>query len=430
MPEALAMVAGADPIESLGGHSSYVRAHARAVIRLGFAPHLFCVSREDGPVETDFGVVHRVRSPWRLRRSHGTMGFRHHLIWLHAPLLAARLERFVLDHRPAGLIHSFGVWGCAAVAAGRRLARRARRVSLVANAYTTLEHEFRAKLRGTATAHGRLRRIRGAVDLLAIKAIVERYERQAYEGSDRVLVNYESMRRLLLSKWGSGLRVYRVGYAAETAFFGHAPPGPAPPPPGPELPPGRAPLVVAVSRQDPRKGVDVLIRALGALRADGVPFRAALIGGGVLLDRHRRLSREVGLGGTTVLPGFVPETAAYLRCADVFVLPSLQEASGSMSLLEALQTGVAVVASDIDGIPEDVTDAESALLVRPGDPEALAITLRRVLTDGTLRQRLARAGHAVFRARFSAEALTTGLREVYAGLGVEAPRSARRQGCT
>jgi glycosyltransferase involved in cell wall biosynthesis len=81
------------------------------------------------------------------------------------------------------------------------------------------------------------------------------------------------------------------------------------------------------------------------------------------------------------------------------------------------------VASAIDGIPEDVTDEQSALLVPAGDAEAVAAGLRRVLTDPFLRARLAGAGQAAFRERFSAEALTTALRRVYADLGVIAARS-------
>ena len=87
-------------------------------------------------------------------------------------------------------------------------------------------------------------------------------------------------------------------------------------------------------------------------------------------------------------------------------------------MLEALQIGTPVIASGVDGIPEDVVDGQSALLVPPGNPEALAGALRQVLGDLELRRRLARQGHAVFAARFSSEAFTAGLREAYAELGV------------
>ena len=142
------------------------------------------------------------------------------------------------------------------------------------------------------------------------------------------------------------------------------------------------------------------------------------MGGGALLADDRRLVRRLGLADVVELPGFVPDSFAYLRRADVFVLPSLEEGSGSLSLLEALQAGVAVVASAVDGIPEDVTDGESALLVKPGDAEALAAALASLLADAGLRGRLARAGHDTFLRRFSAVAFARALCEAYGELGI------------
>jgi glycosyltransferase involved in cell wall biosynthesis len=125
----------------------------------------------------------------------------------------------------------------------------------------------------------------------------------------------------------------------------------------------------------------------------------------------------------TVLTGWVPDPFPYLRAADVFVLPSLQEGSGSLALLEALQAGCAVVASDIDGVPEDVVHGESALLVPSSDAAALGRALEAVLVDAGLRTRLARAARATFETRFSADVFAAAIRDVYADLGVRPPRS-------
>src|SRR5262249_35827127 len=156
------------------------------------------------------------------------------------------------------------------------------------------------------------------------------------------------------------------------------------------LAPASAPLIVSVSRHDPRKGMDVLIRALGELRRAGVPFRACLTSGGELLQTHRALARRLGVGGTPAVTGWGPGPVPCLRHADVFVLPSRQEGSGSLSLLEAFHAGAPVVASGIDGIVEDVTDGDSGLLVPPDDVPALAGALSRALGDATLRVHLGR----------------------------------------
>src|SRR5262249_44632376 len=156
-----------------------------------------------------------------------------------------------------------------------------------------------------------------------IRLALERYERAAYEGSRRVLINYESVKRLLQEKWGYGIPLRRMTYAPETAFRPDLSGGDDTPALLEELRPREAPLLVAASRQDPRKGVDVLLRALAQLRDDGVVYRACLLGGGPLLEAHRRLSARLGLEAAVALPGFVSDSYAFLRRADVFVLPSL-----------------------------------------------------------------------------------------------------------
>lgn len=409
MARPLVLVAGKDPENQLGGHATYVRAHALAARRAGYEPHLFCVGPATQTRETEFGVVHQAWSPFR--------PFRQVMVTGHAPLLVRAVERFALERAGAHLVHGFGLtWGAVGVLTQRRLARRGVRVVPVVSAYTTYRHESRGKLRGVRPHHGWRPFLRAWAEHTWTCLVVERYERAAYRGSAVVLINYESVRRLLVSRHGSGTECRRLPYTTDAAFGGFRP-APALPPAVLALRPADAPLVVALSRQDPRKGVDLLLAALADLRAAGVPFRACLVGGGRLLVAHRRLAERFGLEGQVALTGYVPDPRPYLRAADVFVLPSLQEGSGSLALIEALQAGLAVVAADLDGVPEDVTNGESALLVEPGRPDALTGALRTVLLDAPLRRRLAERGHQVFVRRFSADALVGALRDTYAGLG-------------
>ncbi len=337
----------------------------------------------------------------------------------HAGPLAVSVSRFASAHRNLRLIHSFGPWGYVGVVVSERLQRMGIDTLPIVSVFTTSEHESRAKLRGLDAAHGYRQRLFHRVEHLWIRSVLEGYERRAFVGSRVVVVNYESVRQLLLVKWRGGMRVRKLPYASESAFI-HADAGEqrSVPEALTALRPSEIPWVVAVSRHDPRKGLDILLRALASLRAAGVPFRACLIGGGSLLAAHRRLAAALGVDDVTAILGWVPDPYPYLRQADVFVLPSLEEGSGSLSLIEALQAGVAVVASNVDGIPEDVVEGESALLVRPGRPAELADALARILTDIGLRKRLASEGRATFEARFSAEALTEALRGLYADLGV------------
>ncbi len=405
----LLLVAGRDPRDEVsGGHSSYVRAHALAARKAGFVPHLFCADVSAAEEETDFGVVHRVFTPVRPVRQQA--------VALHGPLLVRSVVGFARSRPGPHLIHGFGVWGDVAVVAARRLGRAGTEAIPLASSYTTYADEARSQVAGVGLTYGRLMRWRYGARHLVRRLMIAPFERRAYLGARVVLCNYESTRRLLVGTYGKRVRTRRTLYGPPSAFA--AAPGPAGPPPGLDgLAPAEAPLVVSVSRHQPRKGIDVLLRALGALRDRGVPFRACLAGDGELLDEHRALAFRLGLASSVLVAGALPSVAGLLSKGDLFVLPSRREQSGSLALLEALQAGIPAVASACDGIPEDVVHGESAWLVPPGDAGALADAIADLLADEGQRDRLSRGGREAFAARFSAEAFSRDLACAYAELG-------------
>jgi glycosyltransferase involved in cell wall biosynthesis len=415
----IVFVAGKDPeLEIGGGHSSYVRAYARSAIRAGFEPHLFCTGQDDSTFETGYGIVHRTRSLWPFRPVPG-MGWPGYIpaSVLNVPQLSRRIDRFLRGRPGPHLFHGFSIWGAAAVTSARRIRRRGDRAVVLQSAYTSLTHESKAKMRGLNLDHRWIERLGFRREHLWTLATVTPLERRAILEADLVAVNYESVRKLLLSEFPLLRNVRKIPYSPESAFV-ELPQERTEVVPREvaELEPRGAPLVVSVSRHDPRKGVDVFLQALAVLKRSGVPFRAAVVGGGRLLESHRRLAGRLGLGPETVITGFVPDAGSFLRAADIFVLPSLEEGSGSLSLLEAMQAGVAPVASACDGIPEDVRDEETGLLVPPGQAGPLAAAIARLLWEPELRRRLARAARKNFGERFAAETTTAAIGSVYGEL--------------
>jgi len=399
------LVAGRDPrSEPGGGHSAYVRAHGRAALAAGFTPHLVCVGASDETAATEYGLVHRVESRAYPYRQLAIAG--------HARPLTREAECLV-ERTGARVVHGFGVWSCAAVAARDRLKRRGVAVRAITSSYTTLGDETRSKVDGLGPATPLFARVLYRAEAAWIRHAIVPWERRAYVGADVVLVNYASVERLVREAYGPSVALRRIPYAAEPSFSA---PGPAHAETsmliGP-LVPADAPLIVTVARHDPRKGGDVLLEALALLKARGVRFRACLAGPGPLLDAHRRLAERLGLGASTRVAGLVEDAFGLVCRADVFVLASRREQSGSLAVLEAMQAGKPIVASACDGIPEDVTDGRDALLVPPGDARALANALGRLLGDADLRERLGRAARATFEARFSAKALADTLGALY-----------------
>ena len=305
MAKAVVFITGRDPSQGKGGGSSYVRAHMRAATGAGFEPHVFCVDQRDDVTEEDFGVVHRVASPFMPRRSLKAALIeqpeRFFAQWLaefvvnpymapaHAPWLAAGVEECLSKRTGPHLIHGFYTWGCVGVAVRERLLRKGVETIVVNSFYTTAANEARAKTRGAADSSGLIERATFQAERLWINHVVKRYERRAYVKSRLVLLNYESVQRLLLAEHGAAAETRKLPYTSETAFLRDETIIEPEPEAIAALQPLDAPLVVSVSRHDPRKGIDVLIRALAEFCARGVRFRACLVSGGPLFATSRRL---------------------------------------------------------------------------------------------------------------------------------------------
>jgi phosphatidylinositol alpha-mannosyltransferase len=164
------------------------------------------------------------------------------------------------------------------------------------------------------------------------------------------------------------------------------------------------PTIFFLGRHEERKGLDVLLAALQRLPADVTLWVA-----GTGPDTER-LRAQYAHDQRVVWLGRVSETdkIACMKGATVFCAPSLHGESFGVVLVEAMAAGTAVVASGLDGYRNVATDGVDALLVEPGDDEALANALARVLGDARLRDRLVGAG-----LRRSTEFSMTALAERY-----------------
>lgn len=101
--------------------------------------------------------------------------------------------------------------------------------------------------------------------------------------------------------------------------------------------------------------------------------------------------------------GFVQQVGALLAQADICVQPSVVAEAGSLTVIEAMQAGCAVVASDNGSQPEYVEAGSTGLLVPPGDEEALADALARLMDDISLRRTMGKAARRRFDEEFSYE---------------------------
>ena len=141
-------------------------------------------------------------------------------------------------------------------------------------------------------------------------------------------------------------------------------------------------------------------------------LRLVLVGDGPELAGVQSLLAQAGAADLAWLPGARADVAALMRAMDVFVLSSLNEGI-SNTILEAMASGLPVVATQVGGNAELVREGETGVLVPPGDPAALAAALRRYLRDPDLRRAHARAARERAVASFSMEAMVRAYLGVY-----------------
>jgi glycosyltransferase involved in cell wall biosynthesis len=172
------------------------------------------------------------------------------------------------------------------------------------------------------------------------------------------------------------------------------------------------PVVLAAGRLAPQKAFDVLLKAAAAWR-DLYPVPLLMIAGeGPLAGDLRAQAGELGVDA--VFLGHRDDVPALLAAAAVFVLPSRWEGQ-PLVLQEALRAGAPVVATRVGGVP-GLAGEDAALLVPPGDPRALAVAVRSVLTDAPLAARLRAAAATRAVALPSAADAVTAALDAYASV--------------
>ncbi len=176
------------------------------------------------------------------------------------------------------------------------------------------------------------------------------------------------------------------------------------------------PNILFVGRHDPRKGLPELMDACDALARDQVPFRLIVVGDGSL---RRRIERMAGgaLSGRVHFEGRVSNDRLprYYASADLFCSPARGGESFGIVLLEAMASGVPIVATDLPGYRTVLTPGEEGLMVPTRDPQALAQALRTLLGRPDQRRAMGVRGIATAQ-RFAWPAIVERLESIYASL--------------
>jgi glycosyltransferase involved in cell wall biosynthesis len=170
--------------------------------------------------------------------------------------------------------------------------------------------------------------------------------------------------------------------------------------------------VGTIGRLSTEKGYRYLIQALKLLQNEGLDARLVMIGEGYQRPELEKLVAAAGLSDRVFLPGYREGARRYLSLFNVFVMSSLTEGL-PITLLEAMQAKVPIVATAVGGIPEVLDNGSAGLLVGPGKPGAISEAIHRVFAENQLGQKLGNAAYERVVTAYSSEAMAGHYLEIY-----------------
>ncbi|MFT6991690.1 MAG: glycosyltransferase involved in cell wall biosynthesis [Paraglaciecola sp.] len=174
-------------------------------------------------------------------------------------------------------------------------------------------------------------------------------------------------------------------------------------------------VIGSIARFSTDKDQVTLIRAFAKLVDTEPSVRLLLVGDGETKGELEALTQQLGITGLVVFTGFRSDIIDILRILDIYVLPSHTEGL-SISLLEAMATERAVVASDVGGNGEIVQHNSNGLLVAESDVEAMVSCLNSILIDASLAERISKSARQTVLNSFSITAMVKQYQQLYINL--------------
>ena len=173
-------------------------------------------------------------------------------------------------------------------------------------------------------------------------------------------------------------------------------------------------FIITVARFHPVKDHRTLLHAFAEVSALRPDVDLLLAGDGGLRETLEHLATDLGIAPRTQFLGVRADVASLLRASDVFTLTSVSEAA-SITLLEAMASGLPVVVTAVGGNPEIVRDGVDGLLAPRGDSHAVALALLRVLEDRRLAESMGQSGAERVRTHYRLEDTISRYFSLYAG---------------
>jgi len=176
-------------------------------------------------------------------------------------------------------------------------------------------------------------------------------------------------------------------------------------------------LIGAIGRLVWQKGFEYLIQAIPQLQRRFPDVKVLIVGEGPLRKQLEALSRELGVQDQIILTGFRNDIKEILCTIDILLIPSLLEGF-PMIILEAMAMARPIIATEIDGITEQILDNKTGFLIPPQDSNSISKTLINLILDDELCNKIGLNAREITQNEFSLSKMLTQTNEVYQSLSL------------
>lgn len=399
------IISGKSPLGDPGGYPAYSHTLSHVLSSLGSKVYTLSVGKKYSVEKGAYSETHTL--PSRLLRFIPVVK---HLALAGLPyysiLFAQEIKKIIKrEHINRFIVWGMGPWAFTGAVLKLTLPKNTKMV-MMSSYFTGTRHEMKGALDSIRLKdYGLLPKIRYFLVYSIVAWIFHVFEKLTLNASDAVIIHYNSSKRIIQKYFNvPDKKIYNFPWyneifkrEGESAVLKEQ---------------YKHPFIISICRQDPRKGLNFLIRAIGILSKEFPNIRCLIVGTGSFLKLNKNLVNKLGLAKYIEFPGFVADIKPILLESDIAVIVPLAQGSSALTVLEAMSYGKAIIGSDCDGIPEDITNNVSGLIVKKGDEFDLANALKRLINNPNLRKELGDNAYKAYKNRFGFGKMQDEIRKV------------------
>lgn len=402
---------GKHPLKSSGGYATYTHALCKVFKKLGFDVHIIAISHEQTIKDSEIGTIHTITSKI-LPIESSTMITASFFLWSKS--IEKYLNSLIELESDQCVIFGIGPWTLSGVKLKKKFGNK---ITLFGIFFTTITHETKWLMKGiNVMDYGIKLKIKYSLIYYYSKLFLKKFEKNALDFCDKIIVHYDFTKRIIINEYNiSEKKIEKLSYYteifakdvlyskydAERKF---------------SFTENKEFTCLSICRQEPRKGINYFLKAIQILVKKNIPIKAIIVGSGDLLTQNIQIAKKLGISNYVKFTGFVKDVGELYSKCDVFVQPSLQEGSGSVSVFEALQSKIPVITTYCDGLPEDIENLKSGILVPKQDELALANAILKIYNSPELKNKLVENGLKVIEEKCNAIYMTNSFKKLFQNL--------------